>query len=383
MKRQVALWIQLIVFTLLLVASGALWFGREHVGSVFAALTDSANNTKGTSRDNRRGRKIPVVVARVTETANNVTVEAVGTGRAKRFLTLNPVTSGEIVEFAVRAGDRVKRGDIILRLDARQAELAVKVAKTKRVEAERLMARSEQLHGKSLISQAKVDDARNISQRSELELKQAEEALADRTLKAPFEGVVGIPKVEFGDRVTTDTEIITLDDRSALLIEFEVPELYLSRVSVGHEIVGHTPSFGQRKFVGKIDQIDSRVDRTSRSVMARAVLPNPYDRLRPGMSFAVEIILPGKTFPVVPELALLWGKGESYVWRINNGRAEKIGVRIVKRLNSAILVDGKISDGDLVVVEGVQRLRHGRAVMLLSQPPQRSGLSSRLETKND
>lgn len=240
MKRQVALWIQLIVFTLLLVASGALWFGREHVGSVFAALTDSANNTKGTPRDNRRGRKIPVVVARVTETANNVTVEAVGTGRAKRFLTLNPVTSGEIVEFAVRAGDRVKRGDIILRLDARQAELAVKVAMTKRVEAERLMARSEQLHGKSLISQAKVDDARNISQRSELELKQAEEALADRTLKAPFEGVVGIPKVEFGDRVTTDTEIITLDDRSVLLIEFEVPELYLSRVSVGHEIVGHT-----------------------------------------------------------------------------------------------------------------------------------------------
>lgn len=144
-----------------------------------------------------------------------------------------------------------------------------------------------------------------------------------------------------------------------------------------------TPSFGQRTFVGKIDQIDSRVDRTSRSVMARAVLPNPDDRLRPGMSFAVEIILPGKTFPVVPELALLWGKGESYVWRINNGRAEKIGVRIVKRLNSAILVDGKISNGDLVVVEGVQRLRPGGAVMLLSQPPQRSGLSSRLETKND
>ncbi|MGI9385843.1 MAG: efflux RND transporter periplasmic adaptor subunit, partial [Methyloligellaceae bacterium] len=147
------------------------------------------------------------------------------------------------------------------------------------------------------------------------------------------------------------------------------PELYLSRISRGHKILARTATFGEKQFTGEIDQIDTRVEPTSRSVKVRAVLPNDDDLLRPGMSFAVEVKLSGRTYPAIPELALLWGKGASYVWRIQNGTAEKVPVRIVKRLNSTILIDGAISEGDMVVIEGIQRLRPGRAVRILSQPP--------------
>lgn len=383
MKRRLSLWVQLIFLTLLLAISGALWFGREHVGNVFAALTHETQDGNGNAR-RRAGRKIPVVVARAGLTANDVTVEAVGTGRAKRFITLFPEASGEIIHLAVRAGDYIKRGETILRLEVRAAELAVNVAKTRLVDANRLMERSEQLLRKKINSQARVDDARSLSRRAELALSQAQETLSDRILTAPFDGVVGIPKVEVGDRVSQNTAIITLDDRGDLLVEFEVPELYISRLSSGQTVLAKTSSFGEKRFIGKIEQIDTRVNPTSRSVTIRAVLPNSDDLLRPGMSFAVEINLSGKTFPTVPELALLWGKGESYVWRIAKGRAEKIPVRIVRRLNSVILVDGDISEGDLVVVEGVQRLRPGRAVTFLSPPPRPSkSVRSQLESKND
>ena len=80
------------------------------------------------------------------------------------------------------------------------------------------------------------------------------------------------------------------------------------------------------------------------------------------MSFVVDLVVPGKTYPSVPELALQWRKGESYVWRVRDNKAERVNVRSVKRLNDTILVDGDIAKGDVVVVEGVHRLRPGRLV---------------------
>ena len=277
--------------------------------------------------------------------------------------------AGEIMEFPVRAGGRVARGDVVLQLDASDAKLAVSAAKTRLVEAQRQAERADLLRSKRINSPANVDDAQNLLKRAEIELSQAEEALRDRTLKAPFDGVVGIPKVERGDRITSTTDLVSLDDRSELYIEFEIPEIFFARVAPGQEVVARTPSFGDRTFTGKIDQIDTRVDPATRAVTARAVLPNVEDLLRPGMSFAVEVVLPGKPFPQIPELALLWIKGESHVWRVRDGKAEQVPVRIVRRMNSTILIDGRIEPGDLVVVEGVQRLRPGIAVRFAEPAP--------------
>jgi multidrug efflux pump subunit AcrA (membrane-fusion protein) len=75
----------------------------------------------------------------------------------------------------------------------------------------------------------------------------------------------------------------------------------------------------------------------------------------------------------VPELALQWAKGESYVWTVKEGLAKRVTVRTVRRLNSTILVDGDLHEGDSVVIEGVQRLRPGRAVRFATPEPMRDG----------
>jgi multidrug efflux pump subunit AcrA (membrane-fusion protein) len=111
-----------------------------------------------------------------------------------------------------------------------------------------------------------------------------------------------------------------------------------------------------------IADIDSRIDPTSRTVIVRANIPNKEDLLRPGLSFVVDFTILGKMYPTVHQLALQWRKGMSYVWRVRDERVEKVMVRSVKRLHSTILIEGDISKGDLVVVEGVQRLRPGRPV---------------------
>ena len=104
-------------------------------------------------------------------------------------------------------------------------------------------------------------------------------------------------------------------------------------------------------------------------MIVRANIPNKEDLLRPGLSFVVDLTIPGKMYPTVHELALQWRKGVSYVWRVRENRVEKVVVRNVKRLNSTILIEGDISKDDLVVVEGVQRLRPGRPVQFTLPNP--------------
>ena len=354
-------WLQLATFAMMLAAAAALWVGRDHVGTVFAAITGAEQTAGPGGRDARPG--VPVVVAKAGSQSNDVYVDAIATARAKRFVTLFPEVSGEVMKLDKHAGDTVQAGEAILELDSRDAELAVELAKVRVQEAELALDRSRQLMERNVNSAAKVPDARTVLERTKIELRQAEEALAKRTLRAPFDGVLGIPKVEKGDRVTPTTSIITVDDRSELVVEIEVPEEFLSHIEPGQSVKAETPSFPSRPFSGTVERIDSRVMPTSRTVMVRAALPNPRDLLRPGMSFAVELTVPGEDYATVPELALQWGKGESFVWCVDaDNKAKRVVVRSVKRLNRVILVDGDLVEGDLVVVEGVQRLRPGRKV---------------------
>lgn len=353
-------WIQLAVFIVLLGVAAALWVGRDYVSAVVAGVTGGPQAEKSAQNSAEEG--VPVVVAKVGTTRDDAIVGAIGTGRARQSVMLYPDETGEIQHVFVSGGDRIEQGQPVMRLESREAELAVRVARTKLVEAERALARAEQLKDRKIGSQANVDDARTVVDRADLELQQAEVALADHEIKAPFDGVVGIPKVERGDRVSPTSAVATIDDRSELIVEFEVPEQYLARIKRGQKVDAHTPSYGDRTFEGVISYIDSRIEPTSRTVTVRASIPNANDLLRPGMSFVVDLTVPGKTYPSVPELALQWRKGESYVWRVRDGKAERVVVRSVKRLNDTILVDGDIAKGDVVVVEGVHRLRPGRLV---------------------
>jgi RND family efflux transporter MFP subunit len=362
-KPQISIRRQFPILLLLLAAAALLWFGQDKVGKVFAAFTAS-ENAQSPSKG-RAERSVPVVVQRVGKMTNDAAIETIATARANRFITLFPEAAGEVIFIGVAAGDRITRGHVILRLESRAARLAVDIAKVRLADAKRKYDRSEQLLRQNVNARATVDDDRAAVKRAGLALAQAEDVLAKRTIRAPFSGVVGIPKVEVGDRVTTTKEIVTLDDRRDLLVEVEVPEQFLTRLKIGRKVHASTPGFANRRFEGAVHQIDSRIDPASRNVMVRVRFPNQNDLLRPGMSFAVEIKVPGRAYPSVSELALQWNVGSAHVWRISNGKAEKVKVRSVRRFNSMILVDGDLAPGDLVVVEGVQRLRPGRKVQLI------------------
>lgn len=305
---------------------------------------------------------VPVVLARTTEATNNADIDVLGSGVAERSVVLFSAVAGEVSELSFRAGQRVQARQVLMRLVDRSQRLALDLATAKLDAAQRLLARYEATRGTGAVPGSVIDEAQSGVNLARIELRQAQESLADRVLRAPFAGVVGLAAVEPGDRVGLNTAITTLDDRRSLQVAFELPEIYAARLQTGQTLTVANPAFGGRRFDGHVSQIDSRVDAVSRNLQIRATVPNTDDILLPGMSFQVRFTLPGKRYVAVPELALQWGREGAFVWAVREGKAVRVPVRSVRRERAQVLLDGPLQVGDPVVVEGVQRLRTGSAV---------------------
>lgn len=304
----------------------------------------------------------PVVVTPVSMASNAAMVEAVGTGEASRAITLYPEAAGRVTEIVFRAGETVAEGQPLLRLDSEDEALAVDLAQVQLKDARQQLERYENTAPSGAVSTSEVDRARTALSAARIELAQAELALRKRTLRAPFDGIISIPDVSVGDRVTTTTAVSTLDNRSILLVDFEVPEAFAQGVREGTEITATTWALPGQQFEGVVDSVASRIDPQTRTLRVRGRIDNQEDQLRTGMSFTIRLPMRGKRFPSVPSIAVQWDRRGAYVWRTVDGEAERIEVNVLKREDQWILVDAPLSPGDQIVVEGVQRLQPGRAV---------------------
>ncbi len=319
-------------------------------------------NLPSESGPNATPAEISAIVEPLQLAPDRTRVEAVGTSRALRSVELHPAVTGEVVAVNFEPGQRVGRGDVLLALDSRDERLAVELSEVRLQDAQRLHERYQRAGDSGAIIPTDMDAARTAVEAARIELDRARVALDYHTIEAPFAGYVGITDVDVGDRIGADTAITTLDDRSALLVTFQAPELLIGQLGEGDVVEVAPWSGGQSAVQGRIVEIDSRIDPATRSFVARARVDNPSDRLRPGMSFRVSINLGGTPHPVIAETGVQWGASGAYVWVVSEGRARRVPVAIVQRQQGRVLVDADLGAGDLIVIEGTQRMREGIAV---------------------
>lgn len=303
-----------------------------------------------------------VLVEALDLAEDRVMLRVVGTGKALRSASIYPDVAGQVVEVLFKAEQRVKKGEPLVRLEDKDERLAVRLAEVAAKEAKRDVERLEKLAPSGAVSVVRLETAQAADESAKLHLALAQADLADRTIEAPFEGIIGLSDIEPGDRVTDGTLIATLDDRSAILVEFTVPEDYAGRIKVGGSIIVSAWTNPDQELHGTVTAANSRINQTTRSLLVQARIPNPGETIRPGTSFDVRLSFIGKPYPSVPEVAVLWSRDGAYVWRVVDGKAEKVFVKMVRRNEGRVLLDGRLDAGDLIVVEGVQGLRDGQAV---------------------
>ena len=333
--------------------AGWWWFSRGNADAPPAQRT--AANAAAT----------PVVVAETQAATDNVMVEVVGSGIAAASVTLYPAVSEEVERVLFTAGEQVKKDQLLIQLEDRDEQLAVKLAKARVDGTRQLLNRYKRAQGSGAVAANALDEAQVAHRQAEIELEMAQEQLRQRAIRAPFAGVVGIAQVDPGERVGPDTALTTLDDRTSLSVAFQVPEPFLARLEQGQTLNLNTVAFPDRQFEGKITHIDSRIDPQTRTVTVRATVPNKQDLLRPGMSFRIRLALPGESVIRVPELAVQWAREGAHVWIVREGQSVRVPVQVVRRMEGSVLTKGDMRPGEAVVVEGVQRLRPGRQVRVI------------------
>lgn len=375
MRKNLIAAVQFLLFLCLISGTALLLVDRKSISTTVQNWTGGSETGKNTNKK-RGDKEVSIIVERAVLQEDKPVVRTIGTARAIQAVNITPEIAGTIVSVNVESGQLVDRNQTLIQLDDKKAQLAAQLAQTKLRQAELTLDRAVRLNKRNVGSAANVDDASIARDQAKLELSQALEVLADHKILAPFAGHVGIRKFEPGDRVTAQTTIFTLDDRSTLFVAFDLPEKNLSDIAVGTSVAGHTPSFPNKTIDGTITQIDSRIDTDTRTVRVRTNFDNKDDTLRPGMSFAITVNLPASSFIAVNELAVQWDNSGSYVWRIQENTAQKLPVTIIRRSAGKVLVSSDLSSGDLVVVEGVQRLREGRKVQFTPPKPLSTGPSA-------
>ncbi|AXV15693.1 efflux transporter periplasmic adaptor subunit [Neorhizobium sp. SOG26] len=291
----------------------------------------------------------------------NDQLSAIGSGQAVQTVVVMPQASGTINEIMVTAGQKVEKGQVLARLDDDE-----QIIERDKAQVALKSAQEKSASYKNLQSVARLDvlDAQIAEQSAKLALATAELNLKRRDIVAPIEGIAGIVPVNVGDNVTTQTSIVTIDDRSAILVDFWAPERFAVAIEPGQAVEASAIARPGQVFAGTVDAIDNRVDPASRTMRVRARIENPKDELRAGMSFSVTMRFKGEQFPAVDPLSIQWDSEGSYVWQIKDNKSYKTRVRVVQRNPDAVLVEAELKEGDRVATEGLQRVRDGAPVRI-------------------
>ncbi len=308
-------------------------------------------------------RPLPVAVEVVREQPWRDTLRALGTVKARESVEVTAKVSETVQQVHFSDGDTVGRGAALVTLSGAQQQAALRAAQATAQEAEALFRRQQQLASQQLISRAMFDQQKATRDAAQAQVAQIRANLADRVIRAPFAGVLGMRQVSPGALVTPGTVITTLDDIARVYVDFPVPESQLAGVGTGQAVAGTTSTHGERTFEGAISSIDPRIDIASRAATVRADFPNADRALKPGMLVEVELTRGEVPALVIPEIALQQQGTESYVWRVGDGGAvERVVVEVGGRIPGRVMVAKGLSAGDRIVTDGVGKVRAGSKV---------------------
>ncbi len=334
----------------------------RQIAALNTSLSGGTGAPEGGGRQ-RGGRQALVIAEPVGKAVINDRLTAIGNGRAVQSVTVTPLVSGQIVELVAEPGQLIAQGDVIARLDAKSEALALEKARLTADDLRIRAERTQSLFDKGSTTATALESAQSELATAELAVREAQLNLDRRTIPAPIRGVVGIVAASLGEFVTNQSEIVTIDNRETIIIEFFVPERFATAIELGAPVSASSVARPGGTFSGKVVAIDNRVDVASRTLRIRAEIENSQDKLRAGMAFNVTMRFDGDTFPAVDPLAVQWDADGSYVWLIDQeGKARKVNARIVQRNPESVLVEADLREGDLVVTEGVQNVREGAEV---------------------
>jgi membrane fusion protein, multidrug efflux system len=322
----------------------------------------------------------PMVVPATTVSSTTVKEEdwapvlsAVGSISAVQGAVVSSELSGVVSQIAFENGGTAKKGDLLVQLDASAEEAQLKSAEADLQLARSDLERSRELVGRKVISKAEIDAAESKFKQKEGSVDQMRSMIAKKTVRAPFDGQLGIRQVNVGQMINSGQQVVPLTSLDPVFADFALPQQHLGKLTPGLDVKVTTDALSGRVFNGKLTAINSMVDANTRNITLQATLENPDHVLRPGMFAKAEVTLPEKHKAlVIPGSAISYAPFGDSVFVIEKKKDEKTGkesqairqqfVRVGESRGDFVSITQGLKAGELVVSTGVFKLRNGMAV---------------------
>ena len=308
------------------------------------------------------GARVPVDAMVVQPQLLDNRIFTTGTLLANEEVQLQPEIAGRVTDVLFTEGGRVKKGEVLIRINDREFKAQLKGKEIEEKQASDVEARARRLFEVKGISQEEYDRVANALGMVKAQKEVIESQLAKTEIVAPFDGIIGLRYVSQGSYVSTDMLVATMQEIDPIKVEFSVPEKYVKQIKKGTEIkvlVGDS----REEYQGLVYAVESRIDLATRTIKARAKIHNPKGDLIPGSFAKVDITL--EQLPdaiVIPSGSVIPELSGEKVFICVNGKVRSVPVKTgIRTEKNTQIVEG-LNPQDTLILTGLLQLSDGKAV---------------------
>jgi len=308
--------------------------------------------------------RIPVTAIVIQPQLLNNKIFTTGTLLANEEVELRPEVSGRVTDISFAEGSRVKKGEVLLRINDRELRAQLKRKEFEEKEASDKEARMRRLLELKGISQEEYDKAANALGMIKAEKEIIQSQLAKTEIVAPFDGMVGLRYVSEGSYVTSNMLVATMQDVDPIKVEFSVPEKYAKQIEQGSEITVRVGD-SREEYKGSVYAAEAKIDPATRTIKARAKILNPKGDLIPGSFAKVDITL--EQLPdaiVIPAESVIPEMSGEKVFICVDGKVRSVPVKIGIRTETGVQIVEGLNPQDTLVVTGLLQLTDDKAVQI-------------------
>lgn len=359
MKRRIV--VSLVFLFAISLCAGLVWFNffrDKMITNFFANMQQPAQT---------------VTSAKVEAKTWTPSISAIGTARAANGVELAFETPGIVKEIKFKANQSIRAGDVLVQLDDTVERADIQDVQANVKTAESNFERARSLSSRGYGTEANLDQASALLAAARSRLARLEATIEQKALKAPFSGVIGIPRVDVGQYLQPGSVIASFQDLDSMKVDFTVPEQMAGDVKLGQEVrLGVVE--GELPYKGKITGKDPRVDPKTRLVSVQALIEDNKERkILPGQFLHVEVVLPEQPNVItVPQTAVITSLYGDYVYTIEQEEragnqvqvARQVFVKAGRRRGGTLEILSGIQPGQQVVASGQNKLQAGATVKI-------------------
>lgn len=329
-----------------------------------------------------RPQAVSVEIAKAEKKPVPIDVDSIGAVTPISSVALKSRLETTIMEVHFEDGARVKEGDLLFTLDARQIDAQIAQAegnlarsKSQLVAAERDLKRYSDLIGKGATTQVSVDNARTASDTATATI-QADQAILDNLkvqksytrITAPISGRIGAATVKVGNfvRPADTSALATINQMAPVYVTFAIPQRVLSdlrdAMKVGQASVTATIPGNGKSETGTVAMVENTVDATTGMVTVRGIMGNESELLWPGILVNTRLTVRTEEAVVVPSVGVQRSQTGNFVFVIRDGKAQIQPVTISRTFQGISVVDSGLEGGEDIVVDGQLLLSNGTPV---------------------